>query len=57
MFLFLLVFAALVTLAVPIAFRELIDAGLSDESVDKNFAVRDTKYGKVEAVINDIMRG
>ena len=35
--LFLLVFAALVTLAVPIAFRELIDAGLSDESVDKNF--------------------
>ena len=27
------------------------------ESVDKNIAVRDTKYGKVEAVINDIMRG
>ena len=28
-----------------------------NESVDKNVAVRDTKYGKVEAVINDIMRG
>ena len=28
-----------------------------NESVDKNLAVRDTKYGKVEAVINDIMRG
>ena len=28
-----------------------------NESVDKNLAVRDTKYGRVEAVINDIMRG
>ena len=28
-----------------------------NESVDKNVAVRDSKYGKVEAVINDIMRG
>jgi len=28
-----------------------------NESVDKNVAVRNTKYGKVEAVINDIMRG
>ena len=28
-----------------------------NESVDKNVAVRDTKYGRVEAVINDIMRG
>ena len=28
-----------------------------NESVDKNIAVRDTKYGRVEAVINDIMRG
>ena len=28
-----------------------------NESIDKNVAVRDTKYGKVEAVINDIMRG
>ena len=28
-----------------------------NENVDKNVAVRDTKYGKVEAVINDIMRG
>ena len=28
-----------------------------NESVDSNISVRDTKYGKVEAVINDIMRG
>ena len=28
-----------------------------NESVDNNISVRDTKYGKVEAVINDIMRG
>ena len=28
-----------------------------NESVDNNVAVRDTKYGRVEAVINDIMRG
>ena len=28
-----------------------------NESVDKNISVRDTKYGKVEAVINDILRG
>ena len=28
-----------------------------NESVDKNAPVRDSKYGKVEAVINDIMRG
>ena len=28
-----------------------------NESVDKNVAVRDGKYGKVEAVINDILRG
>ena len=28
-----------------------------NESVDNNIAVRDTKYGRVEAVINDIMRG
>ena len=28
-----------------------------NESVDKNVSVRDTKYGRVEAVINDIMRG
>ena len=27
-----------------------------NESVDNNIAVRDTKYGRVEAVINDIMR-
>jgi hypothetical protein len=28
-----------------------------NESVDKNTVVRDGKYGKVEAVINDILRG
>ena len=28
-----------------------------NEGVDNNIAVRDTKYGRVEAVINDIMRG
>ena len=28
-----------------------------NESVDSNVSLRDTKYGKVEAVINDIMRG
>ena len=28
-----------------------------NESVDKNAVVRDGKYGKVEAVINDILRG
>ena len=28
-----------------------------NESVDKNVSVRDGKYGKVEAVINDILRG
>ena len=28
-----------------------------NESVDKNASVRDGKYGKVEAVINDILRG
>ena len=28
-----------------------------NESVDKNASVRDGKYGRVEAVINDIMRG
>ena len=28
-----------------------------NESVDNNISVRDGKYGKVEAVINDIMRG
>ena len=28
-----------------------------NESVDSNIPVRDTKYGRVEAVINDIMRG
>ena len=28
-----------------------------NEGVDKNISVRDTKYGKVEAVINDILRG
>ena len=28
-----------------------------NESVDNNVSVRDGKYGRVEAVINDIMRG
>ena len=28
-----------------------------NESVDNNASVRDGKYGRVEAVINDIMRG
>ena len=28
-----------------------------NESVDKNASIRDGKYGKVEAVINDILRG
>ena len=28
-----------------------------NESVDKSTPIRDSKYGKVEAVINDIMRG
>ena len=28
-----------------------------NENVDKDISVRDTKYGKVEAVINDILRG
>ena len=28
-----------------------------NESVDNNISIRDTKYGKVEATINDILRG
>jgi len=28
-----------------------------NESVDKSTPIRDSKYGKVEAVINDILRG
>ena len=28
-----------------------------NESVDKSAPIRDSKYGKVEAVINDILRG
>ncbi len=28
-----------------------------NESIDSNIPVRNTKYGRVEAVINDIMRG
>ena len=28
-----------------------------NESVDRNASVRDSKYGRVEAVINDILRG
>ena len=28
-----------------------------NESVDKKISIRDGKYGKVEAVINDILRG
>ena len=32
-------------------------AGGMNESVDNNIAIRDTKYGKVEAIINDILRG
>ena len=28
-----------------------------NKSVDNNVSVRDGKYGRVEAVINDIMRG
>ena len=31
--------------------------GGMNESVDNNTAIRDTKYGKVEAIINDILRG
>jgi hypothetical protein len=32
-------------------------AGGMNESVENNIAIRDTKYGKVEAIINDILRG
>ena len=28
-----------------------------NERVDRNASVRDSKYGRVEAVINDILRG
>jgi hypothetical protein len=28
-----------------------------NESIEGETAIRDTKYGKVEAVINDILRG